>query len=389
MVSSSVTRSSPRRRFTLPAEEITAVSDWAARYAPQPVDHFLVVLEVRRASRRWWVREDNVAAWCDFQTPPRRGARDIVIGLPLHLLASLSSISVFAESARVEVDLDAMTATIAADSGRVNGMLLPVPAGWVPDPFVASESCTIAGDDLFRAGLAMSVNATESTAQFPWLPFTSLTVNGGTATFIRDWRDHGSGAIEVCVPAVGRLSRTVSFWNDVVSRELVQAHNVSAPATCALSHDVPHLLSIATGTSGMLVDLGSQLVLAARRLIVSSLRHLELEPETDVRPGWNPVVRVTVADTPVEITLIEGSDYLGSHARISATVADDVPLTHELAVEIVAWNDKWTGAKAIHSGTRLAVVRDVPVTGLDGVGSLTLDLVEKTNNLREVMGVFV
>ena len=386
MVSSPVDCQPRSFTLTLPLAEIEAVYSWATRFAPVPMAPFSLVVQCIAGLRRWWVREANVLAWCEFPVADGEAAPSVPV--PYHFLRDLDSLAMYEDSADVVVSLDDVTLSAASGGGTLVSGFTGLRDDWAAPDFDETESFTIEADDVARAGLMLTTTVTESSEHFPWFPFTTLMVRDGSATFTRDWSDHGLHPVRFSVPATGDLSRSVSFYNEAVCRELAEQDVTAGPVRFSLSDSVPHQLRIACGNQGMLVDLGSQVVLRHRVDIEAALRAAGMEPESDDRPGWNPLINVRSGEHRAVIALTLGTSHFSSFGRVSITVAEDLPWTHELGSEINAWNDKWTSVRIVHIDNALVIVHDVPAAAFERFGPVIADMVEKTITLAGVTDVF-
>lgn len=392
----------PAFDFTLSGDELVAVSLWASRFGPSPHGAFLVQCSFHPGGlRRWLVGEANVVAWLDFVDDaqsvdgdrPEAGA----INVPFQFLKGVDMADVLGEGARFAVDAQAGTLSALIDDIAITTDLPAPPPNTVPPVPHPDRYAVVSALEVAAAIAALRFNpigpaeegliTEEMSAP---LPFVSFTTGDHVARFRRDWSGCGHSAVEVQTAAWGETNLTASFYGEVVLRELYVADEMEGDMIqLGLFDDTPAVMVVQAGNWGMLVELGSDIVLRYRGEIETVLTEAGIAHEEDPYDSWNPVVAATVSDRRVDARLVRGSALHQSHVRLSSVVTGGVSWNPELAAEMNLWNDKWFDTKLVHVDGELSIVRDVPVNHLAQLPPAMLDLVEKSLIVSDVVGVFM
>lgn len=382
--------------LSLSADELVAVTEWAARYAPSSnvsVDIDCCFLPGGR--RRWVVREANVVGWLDFpdDSQPASGA----VTLPLHFLHSVrmadhlddgTELSVEVEEGRVSAKVGEVVVRTEL-TGVPESVLSPLPQASLRSHATSIDvaaavaplrPCPVApGDD----------GPGEGRDSFPW-PFIALSADALNLRFVRDWREFGQPKVETEVDTWGDEGLEASFFAEVVLRELYLADEMQGDVvTFGLFADEPAVMVVSAGNWGMLVTLGSEVVLRHRADIEISLESAEIAHDEDPHVGWNPLVVASLRDRRVDVRLVRGTTLRASYVRVSTVVTGGVSWNAELANEINLWNDKWFDTKLVLVDGELVVAHDVPVGSIEQLPAIMNDVVDKSLIVYDVVGVFM
>ena len=382
------------RQFSiaLGSEELVALTEWGGRYAPSVLGAYtLDCCFLPDGRRRWVADEANILGWLDFTDANQPAVGSVAV--PYSLIRDSLISDVLDEGVSLSFDLDAGTLSTCRGSIAMSMGLPPLPETTfppTPDPecvaFVSARDVSVAASHLQSIPLPIGG---EEGPPFP-LPYLTITIADGKARLRRDWREYGHAPVEIEIEAWGVVDFDASFYADFALRELEAANEMAGGVvTIGLFDEAPALLQVSAGNWGMIVTLGTDLVLRHRADIEMVLGAADIEYESDPYVGRNPVVVASVQDRKVEATLVRGPQLRQSHVRVSTVVAGGVSWNPELATEMNLWNDKWFDTKLMVVNGDLVIVRDVSVADLGQLPPAMFDLVEKSLIVSDVIGVFM
>lgn len=378
--------------LTLPTEELLEVVRWAERFSPGPMAPFTVTCTFRPGGRRRWVAEEaNVRAWIDFSggSQPESGT----VAFHVHFLENAAVAFARETDATLQVNAAARKVEARSAGATLRGGLPPVPAR-VNDPEVGGGNevrCpAVAIETAAHALRTVLVSYEEGEDRnIPW-PYVTAAFDGATLVLRRDWSEFNREAVEVEIAATGNQHGTVSFYPEVVLRELwISCSEHSDPAVFRFPTEAPDVMVVTSENWGMKVAMGSELVLRYRREIVGILEASGLEVERDDRRDWSPLIATSCNGRQVLVELVRGERLEQSHARISTVVALGLPWTQELASELNSWNDRWIDTKLLFQEGALVVVRDAAVGALEVLPEHIKDVVDKSQILYDVAGALM
>lgn len=377
--------------LSLDASELVRVVEWAGRFSPSPPASFQLLCCFQAGGRRRWVVEEaNVWSWLDVtdDSQPVLGA----VQVPFHILKSALEVNPSDDPVAFLCDIAAEKITITID-----GMTISCDLPALPEVIPAFDehfdtSMRIGCIELGVAGgalRALPITPELVEHDIAW-PFVTVQFESGLARFGCDGSQFDGETIEACVDANGDHEGCIKFYGPVVLREMWFATEMGgATVRFEFSERSPDVIIMRGVDWGMRVALGAEIVLRYRVDIENTLEEAGIRVERDHRIGWNPVIVASVGERDVTIELITADRFGESHARLSTVVADEVSWNPEIASEINLWNDKWFETTLIYRRGCLVVQRDVSVHSLETLPAAVLDLVDKSLNVYDVVGVFM
>lgn len=377
--------------FDLPLAECAHVLSAAERFAPAGPAEYLIHVEFTPTGRRWSFVEQNIVGWINREGVA--GPDSGLLTIPLFLLNTIINLFDGYASVGVRVDHDERR-VVVGDADTEFSLSLP---DQMKNPMVVDhdvDSCIVVlPTHISQLGLGLMTVpvALPDIAELESpLPFIRFAFDGDVLSARINWVNFGGPDLSVSVPAGGDHVGEFSAFAQALVRELcVTRTDTEDSVLIEFDHDLPNLMFIVTSEMSMRVELGLEHVFWYRGSLVSAFADDDLDVVADDRIGWDPTVRVVLDDAVVDATISLGLGGSASHVRLESLVVKDTPWTLEIAEEINAWNDKWGNVKLVRHDNDLYAVSDVPVEMIPTVPATARDLVRRTLEVREVIGVFI
>lgn len=375
--------------FTLPYAEVTAVHEYAQRYAPATPAAYRIHVAFLPGKHQWFMGEANLTAWFEYDGDgPQAGQ----LTLPHHVFKLMASMS---DDEDVVLRIDRAANTVQFDIDGVNTTVdLPPQTSYVwNSAFASAWNLRAETSHMVKLGRVMLsqpvVLPMEELDGVP-LPFIDFSFNGDTLTAVRDWTRFGGPRVTVDIPASGAFRGEFSCFADPIARELFYADlSDGDDITIAFSLDTPNIAHITGDRWGIKTELGHHYVFEHRFNVVENIAAEDIEVQEDSRIGWDAVVRCTHREQEVTATILCGEDNEAHFVRLACVVVADAPWNLQMAEEMNSWNNMWANSKLVREGDHLLVIADVPVTSLEVLDDAVRDLVKKATNVRDVVAVFM
>lgn len=376
--------------FTMPSAEITEVAEYASRYAPVPSQEYCVLLKFMKGVRQWHMREVNATAWFEYDGDGPVAGHIIV---PAHLLTMLNTLVDGFSDATINVDLDKKQFHFEVDDLVST---LSMPEQWESDwnsDFETALTLRAETTDLVKLGrvlMSKPVNPPKDESESTILPYVTFSFNGSELTGTRDWSRFDGPRLTATIPASGSFRGEFSCFAEVITREMFFADmSTGDEITISFALNTPNVVHFQGERWGIKCDIGHEYITEHRWNVVFHLLEEDIEVESDSHTGWDPVIQLTHEDRALTATIVQEENGEASFVRVSCTVLHDAPWNLQLAEEMNSWNNMWANCKLVRENNALFVVADVPLTSLEVIAATVRDVVEKTNNVYDVVGVFM
>lgn len=376
--------------FTLPHAEVTFVRDYAERYAPVPSFEYRVHLKFLGGTHQWFMNEANLTSWFAFDS---NGPQEGILTFTMQQMNLMDAMGGDEEDVTLHINRDDNTFQFET-GGVVTTLDLARPTyfNWTSE-FEYSWSLRAETDHLVKLGRAMMSHPVNlpvaGLEDVPW-PFIEFSFDGATLHAVRDWARFNGPCVTVDIPASGAFRGEFSCYADPFARELYFSDGLEGDVIAfSFSVDTPNIAHVTGVNWGTNVSLGHHYVYEHRFSVVQNLIDEDIEVEEDSRVGWDATVRCSHLGRKINATILCGEKNEAQFVRLSCTVIENAPWNLQLAEEMNSWNNMWANCKLVREEGNLFVVADVPITSLEVLRDSVRDLVQKANNVNDVVAVFM